>query len=68
MLDYNKYRAGFLNRQIIVLLSTLGVSDMHFEQLYKEYLEMIKEEGLEEQGALCTRLLAAEGLEDQLYS
>ncbi len=30
ILDWNKYKAGFLNRQTIVLLKSLGISDKVF--------------------------------------
>lgn len=38
ILDYNKYRGGYLNRQIILLLVTLGVPDKVFRDLQNEYL------------------------------
>lgn len=31
ILDYNKYKSGFLNRQIIILLKTLKIPDTVFE-------------------------------------
>ena len=33
ILDRNKYRAGYLNRQIILLLNTLGIEDKVFVEL-----------------------------------
>jgi RNA-dependent RNA polymerase len=30
ILDWNKYKAGFLNRQVIILLKTLGIKDKIF--------------------------------------
>ena len=42
ILDYNKYRGGYLNRQIILLLITLGVKDKAFIDLQHEYLEDLK--------------------------
>jgi RNA-dependent RNA polymerase len=30
ILDWNKYKAGFLNRQTIILLVTLGIKDQVF--------------------------------------
>ena len=30
ILDYNKYKAGFLNRQVIILLKTLGIRETVF--------------------------------------
>ncbi|CAD8089201.1 unnamed protein product [Paramecium primaurelia] len=42
LLDYNKYRGGYLNRQIIILLVTLGIQENVFMQLQYEYLEKIK--------------------------
>ena len=38
ILDYNKYRGGYLNRQIILLLITLGVDQNIFKELQAEYL------------------------------
>jgi RNA-dependent RNA polymerase len=32
ILDWNKYKAGFLNRQTIILLKSLGISDKAFEK------------------------------------
>jgi len=34
ILDWNKYKSGFLNRQIIILLKTLGIKDSVFKQLH----------------------------------
>ena len=42
ILDYNKFRGGYLNRQIILLLITLGVKDKAFIDLQHEYLEDLK--------------------------
>lgn len=33
VLDFNKYRPGFINRQIILLLSTLGIKEEVFLEL-----------------------------------
>lgn len=41
ILDWNKYKAGFLNRQTIVLLKSLGISDKVFERLQQEHIERI---------------------------
>lgn len=41
ILEYNKFRGGFLNRQIIMLLLTLGVKDEAFIELQEEYLKLI---------------------------
>lgn len=30
ILDWNKYKAGFLNRQTIILLKSLGIADLVF--------------------------------------
>jgi RNA-dependent RNA polymerase len=35
------YSIGSLNRQIIILLSTIGVEDVLFKELYTEYIESI---------------------------
>lgn len=40
--DIAKYRKGHLNRQIIVLLSTLGVEDKYFEDLLDFYLTNLR--------------------------
>jgi RNA-dependent RNA polymerase len=42
ILDYNKYRGGYLNRQIILLLITLGVKEQVFIDMQHEYLEDLK--------------------------
>ena len=42
ILDWNKYKAGFLNRQIIILLRTLGIKDSIFQQLQNEHIKKIK--------------------------
>ena len=34
VLDWNKYKSGFLNRQIIILLKTLGIKDSIFKTLH----------------------------------
>lgn len=39
LLDYNKYRGGYLNRQIILLLLTLGIKGEVFKELQSEYLQ-----------------------------
>ena len=41
ILDWNKYKAGFLNRQIIILLKTLGISDKVFERKQFEHIDRI---------------------------
>jgi len=33
ILEWNKFRSGFLNRQIVVLLKSLGIKDNIFEKL-----------------------------------
>lgn len=43
ILDYNKYKAGFLNRQIIILLKTLGVHDTVFEELQKTHIKNLSQ-------------------------
>lgn len=35
ILDWNKYKAGYLNRQIIILLRTLGIENTIFMDLQK---------------------------------
>lgn len=39
VLEFNKYRPGFLNRQIIILLSTLGVPNKAFKKLQEENIK-----------------------------
>eukprot|EP00828_Plagiopyla_frontata_P043393 TRINITY_DN6753_c0_g2_i1.p1 TRINITY_DN6753_c0_g2~~TRINITY_DN6753_c0_g2_i1.p1 ORF type:complete len:522 (+),score=59.67 TRINITY_DN6753_c0_g2_i1:290-1855(+) len=39
VLEFNKYRPGFLNRQIIILLLTLGVPDSAFVELQQEAIQ-----------------------------
>lgn len=41
ILDWNKYKAGFLNRQTIVLLKSLGISDKTFEKLQEDHINRI---------------------------
>lgn len=41
ILDWNKYKAGFLNRQIIILLSSRGISNETFMELQRDYLKDI---------------------------
>mgnify|MGYP000866672328 FL=1 len=43
MLDYCKHRHGYLNRQVLVLLMTLGINDEEIMQLQEEYIEKLKE-------------------------
>ncbi|CAD8165052.1 unnamed protein product [Paramecium pentaurelia] len=43
ILDFNKFRGGYLNRQIIILLLTLKVKDNVFQELQDEYLKRIEE-------------------------
>jgi RNA-dependent RNA polymerase len=42
VLDYNKYRAGYLNRQIILLLLTLGIKPHIFKDLQNEYIDSLE--------------------------
>ena len=41
ILDWNKYKAGFLNRQIIILLRTLDIQDSVFMGLQDEHIKRI---------------------------
>lgn len=41
ILDWNKYKAGFLNRQIIILLKTLGIHNSVFERLQQIHIDDI---------------------------
>jgi RNA-dependent RNA polymerase len=43
ILDYNKYKAGFLNRQVIILLKTLKIKDIVFEQLQQTHVTNISQ-------------------------
>lgn len=43
ILDYNKYKSGFLNRQIIILLKTLKIHDTVFEELQKTHVKNISQ-------------------------
>lgn len=38
ILDWNKYKSGFLNRQIIILLKTLGIKDSVFKTLHENHI------------------------------
>lgn len=42
-MDYNKYKAGFLNRQIIILLKTLRIPDTVFEELQKNHIQNLSQ-------------------------
>eukprot|EP00825_Cyclidium_porcatum_P000269 TRINITY_DN10029_c0_g1_i2.p1 TRINITY_DN10029_c0_g1~~TRINITY_DN10029_c0_g1_i2.p1 ORF type:complete len:363 (-),score=43.10 TRINITY_DN10029_c0_g1_i2:312-1400(-) len=44
ILSYNKYKAGFINRQIILLLSTLGIKDEVFLDMQKEFLKIFNQQ------------------------
>ena len=41
ILDWNKYKAGFLNRQIIILLKSLGIRDEIFMKRQSQHIERI---------------------------
>jgi hypothetical protein len=41
ILDWNKFKAGTLNRQTIILLKSLGIGDKIFEKLQNEHIERI---------------------------
>ena len=41
ILDWNKYKAGFLNRQTIILLKSLGIDDKVFMRRQQEHIERI---------------------------
>ncbi|CAK68074.1 unnamed protein product (macronuclear) [Paramecium tetraurelia] len=43
ILDFNKFRGGYLNRQIIILLLTLQVNEKAFQELQDEYLKKIED-------------------------
>lgn len=43
VLDYNKYKPGYLNRQIIVLLKSLKISDEVFIRFQDEYIKRIQD-------------------------
>lgn len=43
ILDYNKYKSGFLNRQVIILLKTLKIHDTVFEDLQKTHIKNISQ-------------------------
>ena len=42
ILEVNKYRCGYLNRQTIILLSSLCIANGVFQDLQQEYLDSIK--------------------------
>ncbi len=42
ILSWNTYKGGYLNRQIIVLLRTLGVQDEQFMTLQSTYIKNIR--------------------------
>ncbi len=43
VLDCNKYKSGFLNRQVIILLKTLKIPDTVFEELQKTHIKNISQ-------------------------
>ncbi|EGR31631.1 RNA-dependent rna polymerase, putative [Ichthyophthirius multifiliis] len=48
ILDMNKYRNGYLNRQVIILLKSLGIQDKIFRDLQNEFLQMLEKEGFKD--------------------
>lgn len=42
ILDWNKYKPGYLNRQIIILLRTLGIEDIVFTTVQEEHIKGIE--------------------------
>ena len=42
ILDWNKYKAGFLNRQTIILLKSRGIKDEVFVGLQNQYVQDIR--------------------------
>jgi RNA-dependent RNA polymerase len=43
ILEYNRFHLGYINRQIILLLATLGVPAHHFLESQLEYIRAIKD-------------------------
>ncbi|EEE57765.1 hypothetical protein OsJ_08301 [Oryza sativa Japonica Group] len=52
VLAYSKYQPGFLNRQLITLLSTLGVRDSVFEQKQEEAVNQLNKMVTDPQAAI----------------
>ncbi|KAL4479119.1 hypothetical protein ABPG72_008949 [Tetrahymena utriculariae] len=48
ILDRNKYRFGYLNRQVIILLRSLGIQNQHFIQAQEEYIEELNKSALKD--------------------
>lgn len=42
ILDWNKYKAGYLNRQVIILLKTLGIENIVFMGVQEEHIKNIE--------------------------
>lgn len=42
LIDFNKYRGGYLNRQVIILLLTNGVDPKNIYNMYKKYVTTIE--------------------------
>lgn len=42
VLDWNKYRSGYLNRQSIILLKSLNIHDDNIMIIQKEYIKNIR--------------------------
>ncbi|EAS06076.2 RNA-dependent RNA polymerase RdRP2 (macronuclear) [Tetrahymena thermophila SB210] len=48
ILDRNKYRFGYLNRQVIILLRSLGIENEQFIQAQQEYIEELNKSALKD--------------------
>ncbi len=42
LLDYSKFRAGYLNRQVIILLLSLGVDPNGIREIYQEHVRKVE--------------------------
>ncbi|CAD8212997.1 unnamed protein product [Paramecium octaurelia] len=64
ILDFNKFRGGYLNRQIIILLLTLQVNENVFQELQDEYLKKI--EDLQMKDASIYKYFSADYCDEQI--
>ncbi|KAL4432702.1 hypothetical protein ABPG74_011523 [Tetrahymena malaccensis] len=48
ILDRNKYRFGYLNRQVIILLKSLGIRDENFIQAQEDYIKELNKSALKD--------------------
>lgn len=50
IVDWNKYRNGYINRQNIILLKSLNIHDDNFFAFQKEYISNLKSLSFKSEG------------------